>query len=70
MMPASLRSAVDLSELETAPLNKCLYAFNSSIKKLTVVPVPMPRIISEDNFLCKNSIACLATFIFEPLMQL
>ena len=51
MMPASLRRAVDLSELETAPLNRCLYAFNSSIKKLTVVPVPMPRIISEDNFL-------------------
>ena len=41
----SLNSFEDASELETAPAKLCFSSFNSSIKKLTVVPVPIPKII-------------------------
>ena len=39
----------DAFELDTTPKNKFLYSLSSSIKKLTVEPVPMPRIISLEN---------------------
>ncbi len=45
-MPFSLSRIDDASELETAPEKRFLYSPNSSIKKLTVEPVPIPKIIS------------------------
>ena len=41
-MPCCFRRAVELSELETAPLIGTLRAASASMKKFTVEPVPTP----------------------------
>ena len=69
-MPFSLKRRDEASELETAPAKLFFKFFNSSIKKLTVEPVPMPKMVSGYNLFSMYLIACLATFIFEPLITL
>ena len=43
-MPISLKSFVEASELETAPFTRVGHGRNSSMKQLTVDPVPIPKI--------------------------
>ena len=42
-MPIFLKSFVEASELEIAPLTRVGHGRNSSMKQLTVDPVPIPK---------------------------
>ena len=68
-MPEFSNNCVEASELDTAPLNVFLIFASSSIKKLTVDPVPTPIIESRPIFGLIYSIASIDAFNFELLIM-
>ena len=62
--PFSSRS-VDAVLEDTAQSNLCLIFISSSMKKFTVLPVPIPRIVSFVNLDSICSIVASATLLFK-----
>ncbi|MOA62953.1 hypothetical protein D3C78_1885270 [compost metagenome] len=60
-MPIAFRRSVLATELDTAPLMRPLILASSSMKKLTVLPVPTPTMQSSGT----NLMACCATSCFS-----
>ena len=69
-MPPFSNKTVDASLEDTAQSNLCLIFISSSMKKFTVLPVPIPRIVSFVNLDSICSIVASATLLFKSFWSI
>jgi len=69
-MPPFSNKTVDAVLEDTAQSNLCLIFISSSMKKFTVLPVPIPRIVSFVNLDSICSIVASATLLFKSVWSI
>ena len=69
-MPPFSNKTVDAVLEDTAQSNLCLIFISFSMKKFTVLPVPIPRIVSFVNLDSICSIVASATLLFKPVWSI